>query len=377
MDLAQDGSGTRRTARARRLVLALALAAGGLGGVSGPERARASCGASDFPFEVTFEGWVDAADEDGFVVDRMRVEYPRSSTVVPWDPARYDVEIDESAIEQGAYVRVMGSLRVDGTILAQSALVVEPEFEDTGVVTYVSGNIEAIDASGMTVDGHDYAFIEEEDRGPVFLLTPASHELPLEDVRTGDAVAFALIVDEDSGETVADTMMLRPTGDGAVLAGRVTENTLDEGGSFFAHEGLYFEVEGVRAFFPYNEDMAIRAVAREHPDDSALLETLAVGDGVRMTGWYRDGVFFVEDLFVDGVGDSTRPARSVMVLGSVASADEEAVEVNGVSFRKPEGRRARRAAEAVQVGDRVRLRARVPAEGEDIVVRSVRRLRRR
>lgn len=377
MEPVQDGSSVRGRSRVGALATALALAAFGLTGPSGPVDAVASCGATDFPFEFSVEGYVDSADGDGFVMDRLRVEYPRASTVVPWNPDLYDVEIDESSIEQGSYVRVRGSLRVDGTVLAQSALVVDPGFEDEGGVSFVSGVIEAIGATSLTVDGHDYPFLDEPESGPYFMMTAAGHQLPLEDVREGDAVAFLLEVDEDSGVAVVGEARLRPAGDGAVLAGRVTENTLEDGGTFFAHEGLYFEVEGVRAFFPYNEDMAIRAVAREHPDDSALLETLSVGDGVKMTGWYRDGVFFVEDLYVDGIGDSTRPARFVASEGVATIADEEEVEVNGVSFRKPLRGAARRAAGKTEVGDRVRVKARIPEDGGDVVARSIRRLRRK
>jgi hypothetical protein len=209
-------------------------------------------------------------------------------------------------------------------------------------------------------------------------MTHGHHWLPIEEVRVGDAVAFRLDVDEDSGATVAATVLVRPAGDGAELGGRVTANTLEEGGSFFGHDGTYFEVEGVRAFFPHNEDQAVRAIAREHPDDGGMLELLAEGDGVRLAGWYRDGVLFVEDLFADGRSDlRARPARAVVSEGLVTMADGESLEVNGVSFRLPVRRGARRAAEAVQVGERVRLRARVPVEGEDPVARTVRRLRRR
>jgi hypothetical protein len=356
-------------------VLALAVA----GGVpaSGGGDARASCGGTDFPFEFTFEGYVDFEDAHGFTVDRLRVVYPKGNTLLPWNPARYDVAIDRSAVDAGAFVEVVASLRPDGTLLAQYVKEASASFPDGGGIHLVSGRLDSLDGDGIVVDGEAYAFFEEPDRVVPFYLTEGEHELSHGEMREGDALAFRLVEDEDSGTLGVAEVLVRPSGDGAVLAGRVTSNTGEEGGSFFGHDGLYFEVEGVRAFFPYNEDMAVRAVARERYDDSDLLETLVEGDGVRMTGWYRDGVFFLEDLFVTGSESGARPPRAVVAEGIVTRAAEDDLEVNGVAFRRPTRRGARRAAEAARVGDRVRVQARPPAEGGDVVARSVRTFRRR
>src|SRR5688572_2256748 len=221
-----------------RLALALGLAAAGLSG-----GARASCGGTDFPFEVEFEAYVDSVTDGGFIVDRLSVALPTSSMVLPWDPARYDVEIERSAIEAGAFVRVHGSLRPDGTVLAQAVEAADATFEDGGEITHVSGILEGIGTDAITVDGHAYALLDEEDYGPHFEMTGDAHELALDSLREGDAVAFQLIVDEDSGDTVVARALVRPSGDGAVLAGRVTANTMETGGEFFGHSGLYFEVE--------------------------------------------------------------------------------------------------------------------------------------
>ena len=360
-----------------KVVLAMALAAG-LSGVPVGTGARASCGGTDFPFELEFEAYVDSVIEGGFVVDRLSVALPTASTVLPWDPSRYDVEIERSAIEAGAFVRVHGSLRPDGTVLAQAVEAAEATFEDGGEITHVSGILGEIDTDTITVDGHAYALLDEEDYGPHFEMTGDTHELALDALRVGDAVAFQLIVDEDSGDTVVARALVRPSGDGAVLAGRVTANTMETGGEFFGHSGLYFEVEGVSAFFPYNEAEAVRAVARgEHHDDSEMLQVLAEGDGVRMTGWYRDGVFFVEDLFVAGAGLQARAPRAVVAEGVVTRSGDGAVEVNGVSFRTPTDRSALRAARLARVGDRVRVRGGVPRGDGEPVAREIRRIRRR
>jgi hypothetical protein len=366
---------SRRIARA--VAGALALVAGGLPVLATAPGAHASCSATDFPFHFELTGFVDSEDAHGFTVDRLRVVYPLGNTLLPWNPAHHDLDVNRSVVDVGARVQVVGSLRADGTVLAQSVLESEDDFVDDGAITWVSGVLEEVGATSVTIDGHEYPFLEEEDRGAIFVMDDCVHELPLADVHVGDALAFALVVDEDSGDTVLGTALVRPTGDGAVLGGRVTSNTGEEGGDFFGHSGTYFEVEGVRAFFPSNEDLAVRAVAREHNDDSDMLSLLEEGDGVRMTGWFRDDVFFVEDVFVAGSESGARPPRAVVAEGIVTRAGEDELEVNGVAFRKPTRRGARRAAEAALVGDRVRVKARPPVDDGDVVARTVRTFRRR